>query len=146
MKKETKRKNFLSTLFRAAKEFALNSPIFIGVILCIGLFNTFISTQTLQKIFTGNVFSDTILGSITGSIIAGNPINSYIIGKQLLSDGISLYAIISFLICWVTVGIIQLPYEISVMGKKFAFTRNLLSFLFAILIAIIGSTILGVIS
>ena len=146
MKKETKRKNFLSTLFRAAKEFALHLPIFIGVILCIGLFNTFIPARILQKIFTGNVFSDTILGSITGSVIAGNSINSYIIGKQLLFDGISLYAIISFLICWVTVGIIQLPYEISVMGKKFAFTRNLLSFLFAILIAIIGSTILGVIS
>ncbi len=146
MKKETKKKNFISILFRAAKGFALTSPILIGVILCIGLFNTYVPARTLQKIFTGNVFSDTILGSILGSIIAGNPINSYLIGEKLLADGISLYAVSAFIISWVTVGIVQLPYEISMMGKKFALTRNFLNFILAIIIAIISSVILGAIS
>jgi len=36
----------------------------------------------------------------------------------------------------VTVGVIQLPAEASILGKRFALTRNILSFIFAILVAI----------
>ncbi|HHE37962.1 MAG TPA: hypothetical protein ENL20_05245 [Candidatus Cloacimonetes bacterium] len=141
-----KKKNFVTTLFQTAKGVAMTLPILIGIILCLGLFKTFVSVETIHKIFSGNVIFDTLIGSVVGSITAGNPINSYIIGEQLLADGVSLYAIIAFLICWVTVGIVQLPYEISMLGKKFAFTRNFLSFIFSILIAGIGSVIIGVIS
>ena len=141
-----KKKNFVTTLFQTAKGVTVTLPILIGIILCLGLFKTFVSVETIHKIFSGNVIFDTLIGSVVGSITAGNPINSYIIGEQLLADGVSLYAIIAFLICWVTVGIVQLPYEISMLGKKFAFTRNFLSFIFSILIAGIGSVIIGVIS
>ena len=141
-----KKKSFLSTVLKTIKGFTLTLPIIIGVILCIGLFNTFVSVEIIHKIFSGNIIFDTFIGSVVGSITAGNPINSYIIGEQLLADGVSLYTIIAFLICWVTVGIVQLPYEISMLGKKFAYTRNLLSFIFAIIISALGSVIIGSIS
>jgi hypothetical protein len=37
------------------------------------------------------------------------------------------------LISWVTVGIIQIPAESYFFGKKFTITRNIISFVFAIL-------------
>jgi len=46
-------------------------------------------------------------------------------------------AITAFIISWVTVGIVQLPAESLMLGKKFAFTRNIVSFITAIIIAIL---------
>jgi hypothetical protein len=51
----------------------------------------------------------------------------------------------AFLVAWVTVGIIQLPAEIMMLGKRFAITRNILSFIFSILVAIMTVLIIGAI-
>jgi hypothetical protein len=70
---------------------------------------------------------------------------SYIIGGELLKQGISLIAVTAFIVAWVTVGFIQLPAESMILGKKFAFVRNILSFIFAIIVALITVVILGVV-
>ena len=38
---------------------------------------------------------------------------------------------------WVTVGLVQLPAEILMLGKRFAITRNILAFISAIIISIL---------
>jgi len=146
MKKTKEKKNLIKIFLNVASGVIFTFPMLLGIVFAIGLFNTFVPPELIKKIFYGNIFVDTFVGSIAGSVVAGNPINSYIIGEQLLKDGVSLNAIIAFLVCWVTVGIVQLPYEISVMGKKFAFSRNLVSFIFAIFIAVISTLILGALS
>ena len=85
---------------------------------------------------------DGLIGSVFGSISAGNPITSYIIGAELLKEGVGLFAVTAFLVAWVTVGIIQLPAEAAILGKKFALTRNLISFILAILVSLATVTIL----
>jgi predicted Fe-Mo cluster-binding NifX family protein len=121
----------------AARQFANLLPILIGVVLLIGLFNAFISQQWLTSVFSGNVGLDTLWGACFGSIFAGNPINSYVIGGELLEYGVSLFAVSAFIVTWVTVGLVQLPAEIAAFGKRFALLRNGLSFMFAIPIAIL---------
>jgi len=64
----------------AARQFLNLLPILIGVMLLIGLFNVFVSEELLTSIFSGNVALDTLWGACFGSIFAGNPINSYVIG------------------------------------------------------------------
>ena len=120
-------------------------PILIGIILLISLINVLIPKSTYSLIFTGNYITDSFVGGILGSILAGNPITSYIIGGELLNEGISLIAITAFLVCWVTVGLIQLPAEITILGKKFAIIRNLISFIFSIVIAIITTMVVNLI-
>ena len=90
-----------------------------------------------RNVFTGNIILDPILGSIFGSIAAGNPVTSYVIGGELLEQGVSLLAVTGFIIAWVTVGIVQLPAEAYLLGTRFAVFRNLISFVFSILIAIL---------
>ena len=51
-------------------------------------------------------------------------------------EGISLYAVTAFIVAWVTVGMIQLPAEAAILGKRFAILRNFLSFLLSIAVAI----------
>ncbi len=72
-----------------------------------------------------------------GSLFAGNPINSYIIGGELLKQGVGLVAVTAFLVSWITVGFVSLPGEIMFLGKKFAILRNVLAFLFSIIIAVV---------
>ena len=55
-------------------------PILISIVPLMGLFEAFISKELLLSIFSGNKILDTIWGACFGSILPGNPINSYIIG------------------------------------------------------------------
>jgi len=103
----------------------------------LGLFKTFISKDILFSIFSGKILLDTFLGASFGSISAGHPVNSYIIGGVLLKMGVSLFAVTAFLMTWVTVGLIQLPLEITVLGKRFAILRNSISFILSIPIALL---------
>jgi len=104
-------------------------PIFFGVVLLIGLLNTFVSRVFLAALFSGNIMLDTFLGAFFGSILAGNPINSYVIGGELLQYGVSLFTVTALIITWVTVGLVQLPVEIAALGRRFALLRNGICFI-----------------
>ena len=126
----------------SAKQFATLLPILVGVVLLIGLFNTFVSKEFIAGIFSSNPVLDTLWGAFFGSILGGNPINSYVIGGELLKHGISLFAVTAFIITWVTVGLVHLPIESAALGKKFALVRAALCFILAIPIAIFTAIIM----
>lgn len=111
--------------------------ILIGVILLIAFFINAIPPEFYHRAFTDNNTINAFIGATIGSISAGSPINSYIIGGELLQQNISLFAVTAFILSWVTVGIIQLPAESMMLGKKFALYRNSLSFITAIVIALL---------
>jgi hypothetical protein len=108
----------------------------IGLLLLINLINIFISDY-YSKIFTGNLILDPLIGAFAGSFSFGTPITSYILGGELLKNGVSLIAITAFIISWTTVGTMMIPLEATFLGKKFALVRNGLNFIFAIIISII---------
>ena len=103
------------------------------------------SKELISSIFSGNTALDSLWGACLGSILAGNPINSYIIGGELLEYGVSLFAVTALIIAWVTVGLVQLPAEIAALGRRFALTRNAISFILSIAIAIITVVVLNLI-
>ena len=131
----------LSTL----RAFQRSLPILLGVILLVSLIQVIIPPSAFLWLFSKNTLLDSAIGSFLGSILAGNPITSYILGGELLQQGVSLMAVTAFLISWVTVGIIQLPAEIALLGKNFALVRNVTAFLLSIVIAIFTVIIYGVI-
>ena len=112
-------------------------PIILGVFLLLSLINTAIPKSFYAKLFTGNLLLDSLIGATVGSISVGNPLTSYIIGGEVLEQGVSLIAVTAFLLGWVTVGIIQLPAESLMLGKRFAITRNLVSFIMAIIVSVL---------
>jgi len=112
-------------------------PIIIGILLLMGLVITIIPKEFYAAVFSGNKFLDPLIGALLGSISGGNPIASYILGGELLKQGVSLLAVTAFLLAWVTVGVIQLPAESLMLGKKFAIIRNSVSFLTAIIAAVL---------
>ncbi len=127
---ETK-KAFLATV-NSFKQFV---PVLFAVVLLISIFLTYIPADFYRKIFIGGKIANSFLGAFLGSVMAGNPATSYIIGGELQEIGVSLVAICAFLISWITVGVIQFPAESLMLGRKFALARNIVSFVFAIIAA-----------
>ncbi len=112
-------------------------PMLVGVILLLGLFQGFISQQTLLSLFSGSALQDSFWGACMGSILAGNPVNSYVIGKSLLNIGVGLSGVTALMLAWVNVGLIQLPVEARALGIRFALIRNIAGFVMAILMSFV---------
>ncbi len=111
-------------------------PLLFAIVGLVGLFEVFITNKMLASLFTGDPFKDTIIGTIAGAIAVGQALISYIIGGEMLHQGISLYAVSAFILSWVTLGVVQLPAEAEVLGLRFTIYRNLLSLLFTILVCV----------
>ena len=129
MNLERIKKAFFKTIFG----FKQMMPMIIGVITLVSLSVALIPDWFYKIIFTDNKILDPLVASGLGSISAGNPIMSYVIGGELLAQGVGVIAITAFMLTWVTVGVVQLPAESIMLGKKFAITRNIISFVMAII-------------
>jgi len=125
----------LQAIAKSARAFLNMAPMLLGVILCMGLFQTFVTDAMLRALFSGNPLADMLIGTAAGGLSIGQPVASYIIGGELLENGISRYAITAFIVAWVTIGLLQLPFERSVFGGRFTLIRNLLNLLFALVVA-----------
>ena len=119
-------------------------PMMFGILLIISLLNTAIPKSAYTAVFSGNLYLDPVIGGAFGSVLVGNPVTSYIIGGEMLAQGTSLVAVTAFIVAWVSVGMVSLPVEASMLGKRFAVLRNLLSFVFSIIVAITAVFLVGV--
>ena len=144
MKEKQSRKNFKQVLFKTGRNLLNRLPVLFGTVLLIALVNSLIPKTFYSTVFHGNLFVDSFIGSVIGSISAGNPITSYVLGGEFLNQGVSLIIVTAFLVSWVTVGLIQLPAEIFFLGKKFALLRNLTAFVFSILVAVTTVFLCGI--
>ncbi len=124
--------------------FLKSLPVLLGVLILVSLSQTLIPKDAFTWLFSKNIILDSFIGSLLGSILAGNPVTSYVLGGEMLTQGISLMAITAFIVAWVTVGIVQLPAESVLLGKRFAITRNIIAFLMAIIVAILTVILMGV--
>ena len=134
---------FTQSAQKAIKGLWIAFPMILGTILLVSLISAIVPKSFYVSVFSKNFFLDSFIGSLIGSISAGNPITSYIFGGEMLSQGVGLVAVTAFLVSWVTVGLIQLPAESTILGKKFAILRNIVAFIFSIIVAIITVLILG---
>ncbi|MBN1645541.1 hypothetical protein JW868_00710 [Candidatus Woesearchaeota archaeon] len=132
---------YKESIIKAGRALWNSTPVLLGVILLVSIANTFIPKSSYKILFQGNYLLDALIGSGLGSILAGNPITSYVLGGEMLAQGVGLLAVTAFLVAWVTVGIVQLPAESVLLGKRFAVSRNITAFVFSIIVA--GLTILG---
>ncbi len=127
------KKAFLKT----RKSFLAILPVITGMMLLTGLILQFLPMQALSSLMGKNSALDALSGALLGSVSAGQPLISYVLGGELLASGVSLVAVTALIVSWVTVGSVQLPFEVMMLGRRFAIVRNLISFVFSILIAIL---------
>ena len=132
-------------IIKATESLGKALPLILGTILFVSLLTTVVPESFYIRFFNKNIVFDSFIGSIIGSISAGTPIISYILGGEMLKQGISLIAVTTFLVTWVTVGFIQIPAESIVLGRKFAIWRNLSAFVISIIVAFSTVLILNIV-
>jgi predicted Fe-Mo cluster-binding NifX family protein len=133
----------VGALKTSARQFASVLPILLGVILLVGLLKALVTEEALLSVFTGNPSLDALLGAAFGSVFAGNPVNSYVIADALLSSGVSLFAVTAVLLTWVSVGLVQLPAEMSALGTRFAVSRAAAAFVVSVAAAFLTASLVG---
>ena len=144
--KQPVKPSFLKVLQKSSLSFLGMTPLLLANIGLVGMFQVLVSPEMLASLFRGQPLFDTFTGTLSGAAAAGNPMVSYIIGGELLSQGISLYAVCAFLLSWVTLGFIQLPAEVEVFGGRFTLYRNILAFIFAMITSMLTTITLHILS
>jgi uncharacterized membrane protein YraQ (UPF0718 family) len=112
-------------------------PIIIGMLLATSLVVTLFPEEISSGLFGHGDIIDATVGAAIGSIAAGHPLASYLLGGELLAGKVGLIPVTALLVSWVTVGIVQIPAEALMLGTRFAIYRNIVSFLIAIMIAFV---------
>jgi len=120
-------------------------PIIFGVLLLVSIINVLIPKSFYGSLFNGSLFRDSVVGATLGSVLTGSAVVGYLIGKGFLDVGVSLLAVTSFITAWTTVGLIQVPVESLILGKRFAVFRNITAFFTSIFVAIFTIIIINLI-
>ncbi|MCK4646134.1 MAG: permease [Candidatus Aminicenantes bacterium] len=125
------------------KSFFRILPIVLIVIVFIGLFLGLVQPSKISKIIGDQAgFGGIIFVALLGSILHIPALISFPLAASLLESEASITAVAVFITTLTMIGTITLPLEIKELGKKMALLRNGISFIIAIIIAVIIGSIL----
>jgi uncharacterized membrane protein YraQ (UPF0718 family) len=109
----------------------------VSIILLIGLVLTLIPPATIeQALGSSNQVVASIVAAIVGSITLIPAFVAFPLVGSLVDAGASIVPGVAFLTTLTMVGVVTFPLEKQEFGAKFALTRNGISFVFALIIAI----------
>jgi uncharacterized membrane protein YraQ (UPF0718 family) len=115
----------------------------VAIIFIIGLVLTLIPPETIKQVLgSANTLTSTVVAAIVGSITLIPAFVAFPLVGSLVTVGASIVPAVAFLTTLTMVGMVTFPLEKKEFGMKFALTRNLLSFGFAVVIALTMGVIL----
>lgn len=135
LKDKNKTKKSLKIAFRSMENIM---PQFLSIIIIVGVTLALLNPETISQIIGSNSgFLGITISAIIGSITTMPTFVAFSIGNTLLKSGAG-YPQVGALISTLTlVGIITYPLEAKYIGKKAAFLRNFIAFLFSFIVALI---------
>ena len=115
----------------------------VAIIFLIGLVLTFIPPETIKTVLgSSNTIVSTFISAAVGSITLIPAFVAFPLVGSLVDAGASIVPAVAFLTTLTMVGVVTFPLEKKEFGTKFAVTRNLFSFAFAIVIALVMGVII----
>ena len=137
------RRKALQSLNVAGKSFIKILPMVFIILIAIGLLLGFVPPDQISR-FVGEQSGagGILLVGIVGAIMHIPALLSFPLAASILESGASITAVAAFVTTLTMIGMITLPLEIKILGKKMALLRNGISFVIAIAIAFIMGLIL----
>ena len=127
----------------AIKSFVGIFPNMLAIVGLIGLLLGLVPPQVISNYLGQSAgWWATVTAALIGAVMYIPSLVGFPLAASLLRAGASIATIAAFLTTLVMVGTVTLPLEIKHLGKKMALGRNLLSLLFAFLIAIVMGMVL----
>lgn len=127
----------------AGKSFVRMFPMVLTIIFIIGLLLGFVPPDQISR-FIGEQsgIGGVLLIGTLGALMHIPALLSFPLAASLLEGGASVTAVAAFITTLTMIGAVTLPLEIKELGRKMALLRNGLSFIIAIIIALIMGAIL----
>ena len=131
-------------LKKAFKSFENIMPQFLAIIIIVGIVLSILDTDTISKLIgSESGFLGVFLSSAVGSIVLMPTFVAFSTADSLLKSGAG-YAQVAALVSTLTlVGVMTFTLESQYIGKKAAFYRNFIAFLFSFIVAFFIGVILG---
>ena len=115
----------------------------LSIIFLIGLVLTILPPQQIAVfVEKQNMFFATVVSAAFGTITLVPAFIAFPLVGTLVGAGVGIVPSVAFLTTLTMVGIVTFPLERKEFGMKFALTRNVLSFVFALIIALVMGVIL----
>jgi uncharacterized membrane protein YraQ (UPF0718 family) len=131
------------SLMVAVKSFFRILPIVFVIIIVIGVLLGFVTSTKISEVVGEQAgFGGVIFVAFFGAILHIPALISFPLAASLLECGASITVVATFITTLTMVGIVALPLEIKELGKKICLLRNGISFILAIIIALIIGAIL----
>ncbi len=125
------------SLKKAKKMMSGMAGSIFGILLLIGLILAFIPPVYIESVLgSANVYLGTFLGAIIGAITLIPAFVAFPLAGSFVDAGASLVTAAAFITTLTMVGFVTFPLEKEQFGIKFAFWRNTLSFMLAIIVAL----------
>jgi uncharacterized membrane protein YraQ (UPF0718 family) len=139
-KNKEKTKNALRMAFGMGKSMILS---ILSIILLIGLVLALLPPEQIAGyVENQNVLVATIVSAIFGTITLIPAFIAFPLVGTLVDAGVGVVPSIAFLTTLTMVGVVTFPLEKKEFGMKFTIVRNGLSFVFAIVIALVMGVII----
>lgn len=127
----------------ALKTFIKIIPLVVIIIIFIGFLLGFLPPDLISRVIGEQAgFLGIIITAVLGSVLFIPALISFPLAASLLDGGASVMSVAAFITTLTMVGVITLPVELREMGKKITILRNVFSFIFAVIIAVIMGVIL----
>lgn len=115
----------------------------IGVLFLIGLIMTFIPPRLIKAVLVQtNIYLSAVISSVIGSITLIPAFVAFPLAGSFVDMGIGVITTAAFITTLTMVGVVTFTIEKQQFGLKFAATRNFVSFIFSIIIALLIGVIL----
>ena len=120
------------------KSFENILPQFLCIIISVGILLSFFTTDTISKILgNSSGFWGIILADLIGAIAMMPTFVAFSLGNTLLLNGAGYSQVGALVSSLVLIGLMTFPLEAKYIGKRAALLRNLIAFLFSIIVGII---------
>lgn len=118
-------------------------PMLLAIFGLVGLFQEFLPAELVtQWLGESSGVSGLLIGAGAGAVAIGPPLAAYPLAGSLLDAGAWPPAIAAFIVSWISVGIVTLPFEAQTFGSRFALLRNGISFITAMLCGLLLGVLL----
>ncbi|PLX91933.1 MAG: permease [Desulfuromonas sp.] len=126
------------SLLVGGKALAKLLPLLLAVFGLVGLFQVYLPPERVEAWLgaSGGLVS-LLVGALAGAISIGPPLAAYPLAGSLLDAGAWPPAVAAFIVSWISVGVVTLPFEAQTFSLRFSLLRNGLSFLAAMLIGLL---------
>jgi len=128
----------------AYKRFSRILPGFVGMLVLVSVILTLVPNKFIvQYLGKSNMLTGTVVASFFGSITLMPGFIAYPLCGILLQKGVSYTVISAFSTTLMMVGFVTFPIEQRYFGTKVTVVRNLLSFLIALVVAVMTGIFFG---